>query len=127
MRRGVLLAATTVALLVAPTAGAGIAVRLSVNPSVVDVDTPARIVLRAYSVDHGVKRLDDRSGRRLHVEAVAPEGWVERVVLRHVSSGVWRGTYVFGGAGKWQLRVANWPGRGTAPRLYVTVREPTGS
>jgi len=126
MRRGVLVAlATAVVLVGAPSATAGLAARLSVNPSVVDVDQLVRIELRAYSVTAAVRRLDDRTGRRLRVEAVSPEGWVVRIGLRHVTRGIWRGTYRFGGSGTWKIRVANWPRSGPAPSLKVTVREPS--
>ena len=114
--------AASVALLAAPVADATFAARISVNRSVVDAGAPVRIELRSYTLDKGLKQLDDRTGRHLGVDAVSPEGWVEHVALRHVARGVWRGTYRFGGAGKWEVRVANWPADGPGPRLFVRVR-----
>jgi hypothetical protein len=125
MRPGVLVALATaaVALLATPAAEAAFAAQLRVKPSVVDVGRVVRIELRAFSLDGGIRRPDDQSGLRLRVEAVSPEGRVVRVGLRHAARGVWRGTYRFRTAGKWQLRIGNWPKGAHGPRLFVTVRE----
>jgi hypothetical protein len=126
MRRGVPygLAALAV-LLAAPSASAAFEARLSVKPSVVDVGKPVRIELRVFSIVRNKKALADRPGRRLRIEAVSPSKQVIRIALRHVSRGVWRGSYRFGSAGRWKLRIGNWP-KGPGPKLTVRVR-PTGA
>jgi hypothetical protein len=127
MRRGVvyLLAALGV-LIAAPSASAAFEARLNVNPSVVDIGRAARIELRVFSIVGTRKTLADEPGRRLRVEAVSPSKRVVRVALRHVSRGIWRGSYRFRSAGRWTLRIAPWR-KGRAPQLVVRVRttEPT--
>jgi hypothetical protein len=125
MRRGGgILLAIVCALIAVPSAGAGFAVQLKVDAKVVDVGDVVRIELRAFSLQGRAHRLDDLTRRPLHVEAVSPEHHVVRVHLRHVTRGVWRGSYRFRESGRWQLRVGNWPRGKTAPRLYVIVRQP---
>jgi hypothetical protein len=123
MRRGVLYALVVLAVLVAaPSATAAFEARLSVSPSVVDVGKPVRIELRVFSIVHEKKALADKPGRRLRVEAVSPSKVVVRVALRHVARGIWRGSYRFESAGRWTLRIANWPKGKRAPQLSVRVR-----
>lgn len=125
MRRGGgLLLAIVFALIAVPTAGAGFAVQLKADSKVVDVGDVVKIELRAFSIKGTTRRLDDLTNRRLRIEAVSPEQVVVRIRLRHVTRGVWRGSYRFRESGRWQLRVGNWPRGKTAPRLYITVREP---
>jgi hypothetical protein len=125
MRPGVLVAlATVVALVVAPSAAAGLEAHLSVRPSVVNIGGVVQIELRTFAVQGSIRRLDDGSGSRLRVEVVSPENRVVRLGLRHVARGVWRAAYRFREAGKWQVRVANWPKPGHGPHLSLTVREP---
>jgi len=110
-------------LVTAPSATAGFAATLRVKPSVVDVHKAVRIELRTFSVDGANRKLADAPGRRLGIEAVSPTKRVTRVTLRHVSRGVWVGTYRFPSSGRWTLRVSNWPKGGTrAPQLFVRVR-----
>ena len=126
MRRGVPYALAVLAvLLTAPSATAAFEARLSVKPSVVDVGKPVRIELRVFSIVRTKRTLADRPGRRLRIEAVSPSKQVIRIALRHVSHGVWRGTYRFESAGQWRLRIGNWP-KGPGPHLTVRVR-PTGA
>jgi len=114
--------ATLAVLVTAPSATAGFAATPRVKPFVVDVDKAVRIELRTFSVDGARKKLADAPGRRLGIEAVSPTKRVTRVALRHVSRGVWVGTYRFPSAGQWTLRVANWPKGTRAPQLFVRVR-----
>ena len=123
MRLGVLVVpAALVALLTAPFASAAFEVQISVNPSLVEVGKPVRIVLRSFSLDGGKHMLADEPGRKLRVEVVSPAKRVIRVTLAHAGPGVWRATYRFGTVGRWQVRVANWPTGGQGPKLYVQVR-----
>ena len=125
MRRGVPYALAVLAvLLTAPPATAAFEAHLSVKPSVVDVGKPVRIELRVFSVVQNRKALADRPGKRLRIEAVSPSRQVIRIALRHVSRGVWRGSYRFKSAGRWKLRIGNWP-KGSGPQLTVRVRPAT--
>jgi hypothetical protein len=119
-----MLLAIVCALIAVPSAGAGFAVRLKVDSKVVDVGDVVRIELRSYTLTGTVRRPDDLTRRPLHVDAISPEHVVVRVRLRHVTRGVWRGSYRFRESGRWQLRVGNWPRGKKPPRLFVTVREP---
>ena len=125
MRRGGgLLLAIVCALIAVPTAGAGFAVQLKADSKVVDVGDVVKMELRAFSLKGTTRQLDDLTKRRLRIEAVSPEHQVVRIRLRHVTRGVWRGSYRFRESGRWQLRVGNWPRGKTAPHLYITVRKP---
>jgi hypothetical protein len=124
MRRGgPILLAIVCAFIAVPSAGAGFAVQLKVKPSYVKIGDLVRIELRTYALNGTARRLDDLTKRHLRVEAVSPEQAVVRIRLRHVTHGVWRGMYRFREAGRWQLRVGNWPRGKKAPRLFITVRE----
>jgi hypothetical protein len=127
MRRGVPYALAVLAVLIAaPSAAAAFEAQLKVNRSVLDVGKSARIELRVFSIAGGEKTLADKPVSRLRVEVVSPTHRVTRVRLQHVSRGIWRGSYRFLSAGRWKVRVANWP-NGRGPELTVQVRpvEPT--
>jgi hypothetical protein len=127
MRRGVPYTLAVLAVLIAaPSAAAAFEAHLSVNRSVVDAGKSTRIELRVFSIAGGKKTLADKPGSRLRVEVVSPAHRVIRVRLQHVSRGLWRGSYRFLSAGRWKVRIANWP-NGRGPELSVQVRpvEPT--
>jgi hypothetical protein len=125
MRRGgPILLAIVCALIAVPSAGAAFAVQLKVKPSNVKIGDLVRIELRTYALNGTARRLDDLTKRHLRVEALSPEQAVVRIRLRHVTRGVWRGSYRFRESGRWQLRVGNWPRGKKPPGLFVTVREP---
>jgi len=124
MRRGVLVAAAAAVLLLASASwGAGAyEVHLGVAHSTPVVGRAIVVTLRAYSIDGTRRSLADAPGRNLRVEAVSPARRVTRVRLRRVSRGYWRGTFRFTTVGRWTLRIGNWRGAGTGPRLIVKVQ-----
>ena len=123
MRLGVLVAlAALVLVLAAPSSEGGFAVHLDVSASAVRVGKPVQVVLRAYALGARGRVLADAPGRRLRVEAVSPARRITRVAVRHVTRGVWKGTFRFPTIGRWKVRVGNWPKGGHGPQVAVDVR-----
>lgn len=131
LRQLAALGASLAAILVLATPAAGaLEVRLTITPSAPHALDPAKVTLQTYLP---VLR-DDGSCCRLvsggptsypfRIEAVSPGGKVSRVRVRRSGKHSWAGAFTFPTPGRWQVRVANYPGCGSAngARPCVSVR-----
>ena len=132
MRRVAVVGASLAAVLVLATpAAAALEVRLTITPSAPHALEPTKLALRTYLP---VLR-DDGSCCRLvsggpasypfRVEVVSPAGRLSRVRVRSSGKHSWGGVFTFPTPGRWQVRVANYPGCasvvGARPCLWVRV------
>jgi hypothetical protein len=123
MRRGstLCLAALAVCSLAAPASAAGrFDADVRARPTLVDVGATVRVSLTVYSVTRSGRVRTD--ARRFHLVAVSPLGDRVELGLRHVARGAWTGAVRLRVAGRWVVRISDWPA-GLAPSATVYVRE----
>jgi hypothetical protein len=108
--------------LAAPALSAGpFEVHIRANPTLADVNAVVRVRLAVYAVTTNGRVLTD--AKRFHLVAVSPLGERTQIALRHVGRGTWSGTIRPRTAGRWLIRISDWPRSGAVPTVPVHVRE----
>jgi hypothetical protein len=131
LRQLAALGASLSAILVLATPAAGaLEVKLTITPSTPHALEPARIALQTFLP---LLRDDGSCCRLVHggppsypfrIEVVSPAGTISRVRARRSGKHRWAGAFTFPTPGRWQVRVANYPGCGSAvgARPCISVR-----
>jgi hypothetical protein len=123
MRRSAAVSLVGLALFAVP-AAAGTTGRFEVHvraqPTLVNMAALVRTRLVVYSIASSGRVLSD--ARTFRLVAVSPLGERLPLGLRHVGRGTWSGAIRPRVAGRWVIRVSNWPGAGPVPSVAVHVR-----
>lgn len=128
MRRLSMLVTLAAALVLIPSAGGAMGVRVAVEPASPRVLTRATVQIRPFYPlirnDGSCCRLEsgDPVGYPFRVRAFSPRGKVLRVTVKRSRAGLWEGVVRFPTAGRWEVRVMNYPASDRRARRWVRVR-----